>query len=468
MTDGPARARPSARRRTATPGPRPAASRPGPDQPPAGAEPPELGLAELTARRDALEQAAGLPGAQLGPLLDAAFAELDGAIDALTQQQARSAARREGAPSEPVRAERRMLRAVFQEAPVPLFLLERDATVRRVNNRASDIIGSRPAYAAGKPFTLFVDLPSRAAVQTFLAAAARTGRARQLECGLLGADGVADVRLTVEPISLPEDSGVLLVAASYDGAPAPRPAAPRPAPPRGPGREREPATVQAVQTQAVQTMARRMDLLTAVTRLLLENSTFSESLTLQRCARLLAGEFASWVIVDVVRGRRLRLQFAVGPSGEEPESVARAARDTDPEPGSLPWQVHQTGKSLLQARSDDTGMLGAGPDGVPLMMKLGVTSVLSVPIADAEARLRGHHAVPPRRRGPFPDRGPGPGRGTRRSAGGGDPRGPAVPAALGGGRSAAGQPAAAGPARRARHRAGRRLHGCHRGAGRRR
>ena len=383
MTDGPARARSSARRRTATPGPRPV-SRPGPDQPPAGAEPPELGLAGLTARRDALEQAAGLPGAQLGPLLDAAFAELDGAIDALTQQQARSAARREGAPSEPVRAERRMLRAVFQEAPVPLFLLERDATVRRVNNRASDIIGSRPAYAAGKPFTLFVDLPSRAAVQTFLAAAARTGRARQLECGLLGADGVADVRLTVEPISLPEDSGVLLVAASYDGAPAPRPAAPRPAPPRGPAREREPATVQAVQTQAVQTMARRMDLLTAVTRLLLENSTFSESLTLQRCARLLAGEFASWVIVDVLRGRRLRRQFAVGPSGEEPESVARAARDTDPEPGSVPWQVHQTGKSLLQARSDDTGMLGAGPDGVPLMMKLGVTSVLSVPIADRE------------------------------------------------------------------------------------
>ena len=58
-----------------------------------------------------------------------------------------------------------MLRAVFQEAPVPSFLLERDATVRRVNNRASDLIGSRPAYAAGKPFTLFVDLPSRAAVR---------------------------------------------------------------------------------------------------------------------------------------------------------------------------------------------------------------------------------------------------------------------------------------------------------------
>ena len=90
--------------------------------------------------------------------------------------------------------------------------------------------------------------------------------------------------------------------------------------------------VQAV--QAVQTMARRMDLLTAVTRLLLENSTFSESLTLQRCARLLAGEFASWVIVDVVRGRRLRRQFAVGPAGGESESIARAVRATRPMPAT--------------------------------------------------------------------------------------------------------------------------------------
>ncbi|HEX4257346.1 MAG TPA: PAS domain-containing protein, partial [Streptosporangiaceae bacterium] len=135
-------------------------------------EPPESELAELAARRDALQQAAGLPGAQIQPLLDAAFAELDGAIDALTAMQAQNAARKADAPSEQTRAERRLLRAVFQEAPVALFLLERDGTVRRVNNRASDIIGSRPAYAAGKAFTVFVDLPFRAAVQTYLAAAA--------------------------------------------------------------------------------------------------------------------------------------------------------------------------------------------------------------------------------------------------------------------------------------------------------
>jgi serine phosphatase RsbU (regulator of sigma subunit) len=264
-------------------------------------------------------------------------------------------------------------------------------------------------------------------VQTFLAAAVRTGRARQTECGLLAAHGVVVVQLTVEPISLPEDSGVLLVAASYETAPAaaaaqppaprapagqlPAPPAARPSPPRGvkpaPPRAVGPGPLQAggahepAAVQAVQTMARRMDLLTAVTRLLLENSTFSESLTLQRCARLLAREFASWVIVDVLRGRRLRRQFAVGPSGEENESIARAARDADPEPESLPWQVHESGKSLLQARSEDTGMLGTAPDGVPLLLKLGATSVLSVPIADSE---RGYGVITLCRRageGPF-------------------------------------------------------------------
>jgi PAS domain S-box-containing protein len=459
--------------------------------PSGGPEPPEAELAELSARRDALEQAAGLPGAQLQPLLDAAFAELDGAIDALATQQAQ-AARKADAPSEQTRAERRLLRAVFQEAPVPLFLLERDGTVRRVNNRASDIIGSRPAYAAGKAFTVFVDLPFRATVQTNLAAAARTGRARQTEATLLGRNGVVKARLTVEPITLPEDASVLLVAASYDvpvlpgtpdvpaatpasqntptsqtilaadialdatevagsdvaidqaaakandeheavaDAPPPpatrgsktpgasratpasmasaRTAAPKPGPRRRPrnaqAQDEEPASAPATEPsaatmQAVRTMAQRMDLLTAITRLLLENSSFSESLTLQRCARLLAGEFASWVIVDVIRGRRLRRQVAVGPTGEESELIARVVRDTEPEPGSLPAQVHETGKSLLQARSDDTSMLGAGPDGVPLLMKLGATSVLSVPIAEG---ARGYGVITLCRRaeeGPF-------------------------------------------------------------------
>ena len=68
-----------------------------------GTEPLESELAELAARRDALQQAAGLPGAQLQPILDAAFAELDGAIDALITAQAQAAARKADAPSRPLK-----------------------------------------------------------------------------------------------------------------------------------------------------------------------------------------------------------------------------------------------------------------------------------------------------------------------------------------------------------------------------
>src|ERR1035438_7782754 len=49
-------------------------------------------------------------------------------------------------------------------------------------------------------------------------------------------------------------------------------------------------------SSAIQNLTRRMDMITAVTRLLLDNSTFSEAVTLQRCARLLAGDIASWAI----------------------------------------------------------------------------------------------------------------------------------------------------------------------------
>jgi serine phosphatase RsbU (regulator of sigma subunit) len=121
-----------------------------------------------------------------------------------------------------------------------------------------------------------------------------------------------------------------------------------------------------------------MDTVTAVTRLLLDNSTFSEAVTLQRCARLLAGDIASWVIVDVERSGRLRRQFVIGPDDE----LARRVRAVDPQPESVAAQVHSAGRSVILPHVDDAGILGADPDGTPLLMLLGATSLLSVPIAD--------------------------------------------------------------------------------------
>ena len=133
----------------------------------------------------------------------------------------------------------------------------------------------------------------------------------------------------------------------------------------------------------MEAMIHRYDLVTSATRLFLENATYSESVTLQRCARLLASELAAWVIVDVERRQRLRRQFVMGPE-DQPSDLANAVGEVDPAAGTVPRQVHESGSSLLVAHAEDAGILGVGPQGVPVMMMLDATSVLCVPLSDGE------------------------------------------------------------------------------------
>ena len=337
-------------------------------------------LADLASRRDALRQAVGLPDADPQALLDAALTELDGAIDALAGSVPGSAA----GPDEPapdglpeaIRAERRLLHAAFQQTPVALFLLEQDGTIRRANGMAAALLGAPSGYATGKVLTAFVDLPLRAAVQTQLAAVARTGKPRTADCRILTSDGPLDVTMTAAAIDLPGDPPLLAVAITSGFAPPDaraKAAGPALAPPA-------PSVPSA--DRAIVSMTQRLDMVIAVTRLLLDNSTFSEAVTLQRCARLLAGEIADWVIIDVERDGQLRRQYATGPRNGQADQLARAVRSVDPDPESVPWQVHTTGKSVVLAHADEPAALGAGPDGTPLLMMLGVTSVICVPISD--------------------------------------------------------------------------------------
>ena len=262
--------------------------------------------------------------------------------------------------------ERRLLRAVFHRAPVPLLVLELDGTIRRANVAAGELIGSSPGYATGRPLTAFIDVASQAAVRSQLAAVARTRAAKQLECALLGPDGPATVVLSLGPVELPDGQRLLVAAIS----PGVLPSSPRRVKPGGSAGD------------ALHAMTRRMDTVTAVTRLLLDNSTFSEAVTLQRCARLLAGDIASWVIVDVARAGKLRRQYVIGPPGEAAEELARLVRRTEPRPGTAPGQVHSARRPMLLANADDAALLGTAPDGMPLLHLLGATSVLSVPISD--------------------------------------------------------------------------------------
>ena len=346
---------------------------------------PNGALADLAVRRDALRQAAGLPGADLRALTGAALTELDGAIEELAAAMAPDADR-ENSPSdrlpEGARAEQRLLHAAFQRAPVALFLLELNGTIRRANDKAAALLGFPAGYATGKPLMTFVDLPFRAALQTQLAAVVRTGADRMGDCRILTSDGLLDVTLTATAIELPGDPPLLMAAAAPAGK-SPAADAGAGAPKRGAGRgPAAEAGAESPADPALASMIRRLDMVTAVTRLLLDNSMFSEAVTLQRCARLLAGEMADWVIIDIDRSGQLRRQLATGTRNDQAARAARAARNVDPDPESIPWQVHATAKSVLLAHPDEQAVLGTGPDGTPLLMALGAASLICVPVID--------------------------------------------------------------------------------------
>jgi len=335
-------------------------------------------LAGLEARYAALRQAARSEGGDPGDVLEAAFTELEGAIDLLRAAGPGGAPGSRGDPPGSDNAERGLLRAVFQDAPVPLFLITRDGTVQRVNRAAGDLIGARPGYATGRPFTAFVALPSRAAVNSQLTAVGRTGKPRQLRCSLVAGDGLVPCELVIGRVGVkgnPDESDPLVIAVHDAVA---RPAV-------GEGGAEGKAKPRS-QLSAVQAITRRLDLVTAAARLLLENEDYSESRMLQRCARLIARELTAWVIVDMDRRHRMRRQFVAGPDDPRLTDLTSALAAVDPPPGSVPCTVHESGHPALVAHVEDAAALGADMDGEQLLTRLDATSLLSVPLTDGEIR----------------------------------------------------------------------------------
>jgi serine phosphatase RsbU (regulator of sigma subunit)/PAS domain-containing protein len=337
-------------------------------------------LAGLEARYAALRQAARSESGDPGDVLEAAFTELEGAIDLLRSAAPGGRDESSGTPLD--NAERGLLRAVFQDAPVPLFLITRDGVVQRVNRAAGDMIGAKPGYATGRPFLAFVALPSRAAVNSQLTAVGRTGKPRQIRCSLVAGNGLVPCELVIARVGVkgnPEEADPLLVAV--------RDAAARPAPDEGgAGGEATAKARPRSQLSAVQAVTRRLDLVTAVARLLLENEGFSESRMLQRCARLIARELTAWVIVDMDRGQRVRRQYVTGPDDPRLTELTSALAAVDPPPDSVPCTVHESGHPALVAHAEDPAALGTDLAGEPLLTRLDATSLLSVPLTDGEIR----------------------------------------------------------------------------------
>jgi serine phosphatase RsbU (regulator of sigma subunit)/PAS domain-containing protein len=330
-------------------------------------------IAGLKSRAAGLRQAARLPRAQPQLLLDAALAELDAAVAALDRTDGMVAGSGADRGHTGALADRRLLHAIFTAAPMPLYVLDRGATVLRANTAASELLGAGQGYATGKSLATLVGPAARAALRSKIAAALRTGAGARFSCDLLGSDGVVPAELAIEPLVVRGEADRLLVAV-VSGRSLTRAAQRRPAPGAA-GDDDAPAAA-----------VRRHDLLTEAARLLLEATTVSESVLLQRSARLLSRALATWAIIDLRRRGELRRHYVAGPDDPESAEVAQIAAVADPAPGSVPYQVAESGQALLFSHVADELALGATGDGLPLLALLDAASLLSVPVTDGSAR----------------------------------------------------------------------------------
>ncbi|WP_067485663.1 SpoIIE family protein phosphatase [Actinomadura hibisca] len=350
-------------------------------------------ITDLEGRIGELRQAADLPQPDLRATLDAALLELELALTALRAMGAeQGGAAGAGAAAE---TERRVLRTVFQDAPVPLFLLDRDNSVRRANRQAAGLLGTSSGYVSGKQFTAFCDLATRAALRSQLAAVVRTGRRLRVPVRFLGREHPVDAVVTLARVWIRgEPDPMVIAAAGPTTTPTDDPAAPAPAV------KAEPAD-----DEAVATIVHRMDVLATASELLLDEPVFNETVAVRRCARLLAAELADWAFIDLtgvesgpaVGGpsqqaeRRLnsadppRRQVVMGPADDErAHEAARMLEELDPAPDTLPHTVWRTRQSALRPHLEDLNQLGTGPDGQPVCAKIGATSVLCVPVEDGD------------------------------------------------------------------------------------
>ena len=346
-------------------------------EPRLGPGPAVIATADLKIRASALRQAAAMPEAELRSLLDAALAELDAAVTALAGD--RAAPDGDGPGQSGPNSDRRLLHAIFQQVPVALYLLGTDGTVRRANTAAAELVGATAGYATGRQFASLIEPQARAAVRSQLASVGRTGESQTLSCGLYGPAGARQCQVTISTVSVRgDDSRLLVVAAPAAVSQAAKPAGGQPAGPAVP-------LADAAIDQVVHALTKRLDAVSAVNRLLLENAASGEAPTLQRFARLLAGSVATWVIVDVDQQGALHRHTVAGPDEEDSAVLTQAAMDVPPAPETVGGQVFETKSSSLLAHPEDEAVLGTTDDGVPLLLLLGGACLLSVPIAAAGA-----------------------------------------------------------------------------------
>jgi len=348
----------------------------------------ERELTELAARVAELRDARD-GGSGAGRALAAALGELGAAEELLRAAAGELRRRRQGGRDGGGLREQKLLRQVYRALPIPVIVTDATGTIRRVNPETSRLLGSPAGYLTGRAFPLLIDFAHRAAFRTHLNAVLRDREEAErvvLPTRLVHQGRSLDVRLALTRLRMPGEPQEMVLAVILPAdvhVPGPPPAPPPP--------DDEPAVLAA---------ARRYDLLSRLTRLLLDEESLRRPVALIRVCRLLAGELADWVIADVAdeepaaspaasasaSAATLRRAVVLGPADQPIARVQRLLEDLPPDRAPLVAHVLETGTGVLHEMLDDEGLLGAAPGGEGVLREMGAGSVLSVPIrADGAA-----------------------------------------------------------------------------------
>ncbi|TMR96932.1 SpoIIE family protein phosphatase [Nonomuraea basaltis] len=334
----------------------------------------EHALDALTQRVSSLREARTAYPADLAPTLDAALAELDTAVELLAEahEQLRKAPKRGGGKKDGTQRELKLLRQMLRAFPVPVIVLDGGGVVRRINPETSRMLGSPDGYLVGRSFPLLVDVSRRAAFRSHLTSVLQTGQPSAFETRLAHQGRTHTVQVALTRVTMPgEPQQMVAVVALPTEVQLPEPGARRP-------EQSDGALLIAA--------AKRQDLLVRMAGLLLDEQALLRPVAVPRATRLLAAEWADWVIADLVRNGLPRRSVVVGPKDHPVGELVRQVESADPASSHVVLQVLERGSGLVHEMVDDETLLGFCPDG-PLLTVMGAGSMVCVPIGSGDGAL---------------------------------------------------------------------------------
>jgi len=292
-----------------------------------------------------------------------ALRELENAEELLRDalgELARSRRRKDGGNQR----EQKLLRQIFRALPIPVIIMDTGATVRRINNETTRLLGSPAGYLIGRAFPLLVDVTGRAAFRSHLTTVLRGEESAAFQTRLAHQGRTHTVRLVLSTLRMPGEPQEMIAAVVL------------------------PTEVQLPQAQessgdpdeaVIMAAARRHELLSQLTRLLLDEESLREPVALIRAARLLAAETADWVIADVIRDGRPHRAAVVGPADQPLGRLQRDLEGMDPAAVPIVGQVLSTQSGIVNEMLTDDTLLGDD-----VLEAMGAGSLLSVPITTGD------------------------------------------------------------------------------------